>query len=60
MWFRGSRKNPTFRQEGGLQKTNIEGGLPKNGGVRQLPDLMGGLARKKGGVIPQLSIYFYT
>ena len=43
-------KNPTF-SGGGSRKTNIEGGLPKNGGLGQFADLRGGgLARKRGVV----------
>ena len=31
------------------QKPDIEGGLPKKGGLGQFTDLRGGLVRKKGG-----------
>ena len=37
--------------EGGFMKTNIEGGMPKKGGLDSLQiDLRGGLARKRGVV----------
>ena len=41
-------KNPTF-SGGGSRKINIEGGLPKNGGLGQFADLRGGgLGTKEG------------
>ena len=45
----GSLKNPTFMGRGS-RKTNIEGRLPKKGGLGQFADLRGGggLARKRG------------
>ena len=39
-----SLKNPTFK--GGSQKTNIEGGLPKKGGLGQFANLRRGLGKK--------------
>ena len=56
----GSLKNPTFRG-GGSQKTNIEGGLPKKGGLGQFANLRVGLAKKRDGVlvglIPQCALW---
>ena len=39
-------KNPTFRG-GGSWNTNIEGGLPKKGGLGQFANLRRGLTRKR-------------
>ena len=44
-YFRGSRKYPTFREGSGFHEV----GLPKNGGLRQFPDLMRGAAWQERG-----------
>ena len=42
---------PNFQKGGGVsRKTNIEGGLPKKGGLGYFAYLRGGLARKRGVV----------
>ena len=43
-------KNLTF-SGGEFMKTDIEGGLPKKGGLGQFADLGGGLGKNKGGSV---------
>ena len=48
-YYGGSLKNLIFIVES--QKSNIKGGLSKNGVLRQFADLRGRLVKKLGGVL---------